>query len=69
MSWSKCMDYGVIKVDGKKVYLFETQSQKETILVGEDVSDARWSGNAVVVYLSNGKVRRYTSVSQYNNVS
>ncbi|MFL9483806.1 hypothetical protein ACI6Q2_13595 [Chitinophagaceae bacterium LWZ2-11] len=68
MSWAKSKEFGAIKIDGKKVYLYETQSQKETINVGEDVADARWAGDAVVVTLRNGKVRRYTGLSQYNNI-
>jgi len=68
MSWEKCQDYGVIKIDGKKVRLQESLSQYSAIQVGEDVADARWAGDAVVVQLSNGKMRRYTSLSQYSEI-
>ena len=69
MSWSKCKDFGVIKVDGKNVKLYETASQHDTIHVNDSVSEARWVGDTVVVYLSNGKVRRYKTLSEYNNIS
>jgi hypothetical protein len=68
MSWQKVMEYGVIKVDGPRVYLYETSIQKEIINAGNPVSDARWAGNAVIVTFTNGKIRRYTSFIQYTIV-
>lgn len=63
---SKQKDYGVIKIEGNTVKVFETQSVYANINVGQEVLDARWAGNAIVVYLK-GKVRRYTTQSQYTN--
>lgn len=64
---SKQKDYGVIKIEGNTVKVFETQSQYANINVGQEVIDARWAGSAIVVYLKDGKVRRYTTQSQYTN--
>jgi hypothetical protein len=64
---SKQKDYGVIKIEGNTVKVFETQSQYANINVGQEVVDARWSGSAIVVYLKDGKVRRYTTLGQYTN--
>lgn len=64
---SKQKDYGVIKIEGNTVKVFETQSQYANISVGQEVVDARWAGSAIVVYLKDGKVRRYTTQSQYTN--
>ncbi len=64
---SKQKDYGVIKIEGNTVKVFETQSIYANINVGQEVLDARWAGNAIVVYLKDGKVRRYTTQSQYTN--
>jgi hypothetical protein len=64
---SKQKDYGVIKIEGNTVKVFETQSQYANINVGQEVVDARWAGSAIVVYLKDGKVRRYTTQSQYTN--
>lgn len=64
---SKQKDYGVIKIEGNTVKVFETQSQYANINVGQEVVDARWAGSAIVVYLKDGKVRRYTTTGQYTN--
>lgn len=64
---SKQKDYGVIKIEGNTVKVFETQSIYANINVGQEVLDARWAGNAIVVCLKDGKVRRYTTQSQYTN--
>ena len=61
-------DYGVVKFERTSVKLFESQSRYSNINVGEEIQDARWAGNSVVVYLRNGKVRKYTSLSSYTNV-
>jgi len=67
MLWEKAKNYGVIKVDGKNVHVYESNIQKSTIQLNDEVKDARWAGDAIVVYFTNGKVRRYTSLIQYSN--
>ena len=42
---SKQKDYGVIKIEGNTVKVFETQSIYANINVGQEVLDARWAGN------------------------
>jgi hypothetical protein len=61
-------DYGVVKFESTSVKVFETQSKYSTINVGEPIQDARWTGSTVTVYLRNGKVRKYSSLSFYTNV-
>ncbi|MFA6150540.1 MAG: hypothetical protein WC716_04400 [Chitinophagaceae bacterium] len=68
MSWSTAKAFGVIKCDGNRVHLHNSRDNYNTIVVNENVQDARWAGDAVVVYLNNGKVRRYTSIDNYSNV-
>ena len=62
---SRFIDYGVIKIEGEKVKLYSTSSNHVYISVGKNVTNAVWSGDVLNVYLSDGKVRRYTSTSNY----
>ena len=62
-------NYGVLKLDGtKKVRVYKTQSAYDIINLSEDATDARWATDAINVYMKNGKVRRYTSLSQYTTI-
>lgn len=60
--------FGVVKIDKTNVKVYESQTRYSTISVCKEVTDARWVGDSVVVYLKDGGVRRYTSQSQYINV-
>lgn len=66
--WDKAQNFGVIKINGKDVKLYYSNSSYSTIHVGYEVDDARWAGNHLVVNLRNGKARRYSSLSSYTNV-
>lgn len=68
MSWSTAKDFGVIKCDGKRVHLYNSRDNYNTIVLNDNICDARWAGEAVVVTLSNGNVRRYTSIDNYTTV-
>lgn len=61
-------NFGVLKVEKNIVKVFETQSQYNNLNVGQDVVDAYWAGESIIVKLMNGKVRRYTTLSQYCTV-
>ena len=61
-------DFGVIKIDKDVIKVFETQSRYSNLNVGQEIKDARWSGSGIVVYLMDGTIRRYTSLSQYINI-
>ncbi|MBB4804378.1 hypothetical protein HNP37_004465 [Flavobacterium nitrogenifigens] len=65
---SKFINYGIIKIEGQKVKLYSTASNHIYINIGKDVANAVWSGNVLNVYLSDGKVRSYTSTSNYTNI-
>lgn len=65
---SKTKNFGVLKVLGSTVRLFESRSQYSTISVGREIEDARWVGDAVIVKLAEGGVRRYVTLSQYQNI-
>lgn len=62
---TKLKDFGVLKIDGHIVKMFETQSQYSNLNVGQSIVDAKWAGDCVNVTLSTGKVRRYSTLSQY----
>jgi len=68
MSWKKSQEYGVVKIEGKNVKMYNDSQYYETVHVGESVRDARWAGDALIVTLENGKVRRYTSSQYYITV-
>jgi hypothetical protein len=65
---SRFISYGVIKIEGEKVKLYSTSSNHIHINIGSDVTNAVWAGDVLNVYLSSGKVRRYTSPSSYTTV-
>lgn len=64
----KIKSFGVIRILGSSVRLHESASQYSTISVGREVQEARWAGDAVVVSLSEGGIRRYTTLSQYQTL-
>lgn len=66
MSWQKSSDFGIAKVEGKKVKLYYSKDNYNTITLNEEVTDARWSGDAVLIYLKGGDIRRYTSIDRYS---
>lgn len=68
MSWDKAKDFGVIKVEGKRVKLYHSKDNHSTIVLNDEVKDARWAGDAVLVYLMDGKVKRYTSIDRYSTI-
>jgi len=68
MSWSNAKEFGVIKCEGKRVNLYNSKDNYNTIVINEEVQDARWAGDSVVVYLTNGKVRKYNSIDNYTTV-
>lgn len=65
---SRFIDYGVIKIEGEKVKLYSTSSNHISINIGKEVTNAVWAGSSLNVYLSSGKVRRYTSSSNYTTI-
>ena len=69
MAWkSEYVNFGVLKVDGAhRVRVYHNRDNYATINTGLDtVTDARWGGDSVLVYLSNGKVRRYKDPDNYS---
>ena len=61
-------NFGVLKIDGRNVKIYSTQTSYSTINVGYDISDVRWSGDSILVTLKDGKVRRYTSQTSYSTI-
>lgn len=64
----KQIDFGIVSINGNKVAVHETNTQSVSIDCGSPVTEARWSGDRVVVQLKNGEVRRYKSPSQFERV-
>jgi hypothetical protein len=69
MSFEKEVKYGVIKIESKTIKLYTTQSSYSSINVGDVVKDARWAGSELIVYLQNGKIRKYKTYSSYSTIS
>jgi hypothetical protein len=65
---SKQKNFGILKVEGRIVKVYETQSVYSNLNIGHNVADARWAGDAIIVELMDGKMRRYTTLSQYVTV-
>lgn len=70
MSWDqKYVNYGVIKIDASfnVVRVFHSNTSYDNIHIS-DVISAVWAGNEVLITQKNGKMRKYSSTSSYNNV-
>jgi len=65
---SKFPNYGVIKVEGNSVLIYYSSSNYDRIPCGDPVSSASWAGDHVIVNYVSGKIRRYSSTSNYDNV-
>ena len=68
MSWEKANKFGILKVEGKSVKMYSSQTSANVINIGYDIKDVRWSGNDLLVYLMDGKVRKYKNFSNYSVV-
>jgi len=69
MAWdSKFYNFGVLKVEGKNVKVYSSQSSYVTVSVGEPITSASWAGGELNVTLAKGKVRRYSSQSSYTTI-
>ncbi len=68
MSWINAKNFGVIKCAKKRVDLYYSRDNYNSIVLNDEIKDARWAGDAVVIYLMNGKVRRYTSIDNYSTM-
>jgi hypothetical protein len=66
--WTKLKDYGVVMVDKGHVKVFESLTQYDNLNISDSVKDARWSGNTIIIYLKDGSIRKYTSLTQYNSI-
>jgi hypothetical protein len=69
MSFEKEIKYGVIKIEGKVVKLYTCQTSYSCINIGKDVKDARWIGSELLIFLSDGKIRKYKTQSSYSTIS
>jgi hypothetical protein len=69
MAWeSKYSNYGVLKIEGNKVNIFSGQQSFYSIWVGETVTNAVWAADVINITLSNGKLRRYSTVQSFIRV-
>lgn len=69
MSWSKKeIEYGIIKIEGKSIKVYTSQTSNYTVYIGEDIRDVRWNGDVILVTLESGRVRRYTSQTSFNTI-
>jgi len=69
MSFEKERNYGVIKIEKKVLKLYTTQSSYSSINIGLEIKDARWLGSELVVYLCDGKIRKYKTSTSYSTIS
>jgi len=69
MAWDpKYLVFGVIKIQGDRVYQYSSRDNYTTISVGKPVTYAVWAGNFLNVTQANGKVRRYSSRDSYSSI-
>jgi hypothetical protein len=69
MAWGSVKDFGILKPDGKSLRLYSTNTSYSVINVGLEIKEARWVGEDLVVYLANGKVRKYKSQTSYSTIN
>ena len=71
MSWDKrFVDFGIVKVDGSnKVKVYRDSVNYITLSVGSDtITDVRWTGDNLSIWLKNGKVKRYKDTVNYTTI-
>ncbi len=68
MSFEKEKIFGIIKVEKRVLKLYSTQTCYSSINIGLDIKDARWIGSELVVYLCDGKIRKYKSSTNYSTI-
>lgn len=68
MSWLKNKEFGVIKVNGKSLEVYNTRTTYNSIHVGYDIKEARWNGDQILVYLADGRVRVYKDLTNYSTM-
>lgn len=69
MSFERESKFGVIRKEPKSLKLYYSQSNYIILNVGNEVIDARWVGNELIVYLLNGRTRKYKSQGSYINIT
>lgn len=62
------VDSGVLKIDGEKIKVYSTGGVYITINAGSKIRSANWSGSELIVYLENGKTRRYSYEGAYTTI-
>lgn len=71
MSWdTKYSNFGVVKIySSNRLQIFKDSNNYEFLTVGnETITDARWTGDILTVYLKTGKVRRYRDSNNYTTI-
>jgi hypothetical protein len=60
----------LVQVENSKriVKVFENTFRYAVINVGIEIKEAYWTGDKITVFLTDGKVRRYTSLSVWENL-
>ena len=67
MSWDKLKNFGVIRQDGpRRLKIHYSNIDYNLLTTDNDIKDYRWSG--IVITFKNNKVRRYSSLLNYNNI-
>jgi len=65
---TKEIEFGVLKIDGKRVLIYRSPNDYFTIDVGEGIKNVNWSGSEINVTLDSGKVRKYKSPNNYTTI-
>ena len=60
------INFGVVSIDNKNIKVYQSNTQHSIIHVGYLIKEARWVNNNIIVYLENGNIRKYKSLSQYD---
>jgi len=69
MAWdSKYVNFGVLKIEGNKVYVYYDRQNYVTIYVQNEVRSANWAGGDVNVTLTDGKIRKYRDLQNYISI-
>jgi hypothetical protein len=71
MSWDKrYVEFGLVKIySSNRVQVFRDRDNYHFLTVGnETITDARWTGDTLTIYLKNGKVRRYRDQDNYTTI-
>jgi hypothetical protein len=66
MGWNiNNKEFDALSIRGKVINIYSNEGNYIPICVNEDIKEARWKGDGIVVHLKNGEIRKYLNTQLY----